>query len=235
MVLLWSNKKLPLSFLAQINCEEIKRYDEDDLLPPKGILYFFYELSTMNWGIYPEDKGSAKVYYFDGDVSELVRTNFPKDLQDEFKLPEMHLNFNKKSELPDYQEFIEYGYEGWEGYSSECWERYELVKSEKGYNGYVTDAKLLGYANLIQSGMLRHCEEMNDKVRGGNTSEVTSEKVVTFETNVEQWQLLFQLDTITTNNYELAFGDFGRIYFYIKRDDLKKCNFEDCWLFMQCH
>ena len=40
----------PLSFLMQINCEEVHKYDKESLLPEKGILYFFYELMTMTWG-----------------------------------------------------------------------------------------------------------------------------------------------------------------------------------------
>ena len=37
-------QELPLSFLAQINLEEVKSLDKDNLLPDKGMLYFFYEL-----------------------------------------------------------------------------------------------------------------------------------------------------------------------------------------------
>jgi uncharacterized protein YwqG len=37
----------PLSFLAQINCEEAKQYDIDSRLPKKGMLYFFYELAVV--------------------------------------------------------------------------------------------------------------------------------------------------------------------------------------------
>ena len=37
-------QELPLSFLAQINLEEVKSLDKDNLLPSTGILYFFYKL-----------------------------------------------------------------------------------------------------------------------------------------------------------------------------------------------
>ena len=59
----------PLSFLMQINCEEVHKYDKESLLPEKGMLYFFYELFTMTWGFSPQDKGSAKVFYYDGELS----------------------------------------------------------------------------------------------------------------------------------------------------------------------
>lgn len=43
-------QELPLSFLAQINLKEVNSLDKDKLLPSKGMLYFFYELETEEWG-----------------------------------------------------------------------------------------------------------------------------------------------------------------------------------------
>lgn len=221
-------EKRPLSFLAQINCEEINKYDEDSLLPSKGILYFFYELSTMTWGFDPKDKGSAKVFYFDGDVTELKRTNFPNDLEDDFKFPELQLGFTKKYDLPCYEEFTELiDYEGWD--------HYDKVRSSKGHEDEETVSKLLGYADLIQGGMLLQCEQVTNGIYCGNTPEITPEAQNTFKENCNQWQLLFQLDTVTTNHFELMFGDSGRIYYYIKKEDLKKSKFDDCWLILQCY
>ena len=37
-------QRLPLSFLAQINLEEVSSLDKDKLLPDKGILYFFFSI-----------------------------------------------------------------------------------------------------------------------------------------------------------------------------------------------
>lgn len=221
-------EKRPLSFLAQINCEEINKYDEDSLLPSKGILYFFYELSTMTWGFDPKDKGSAKVFYFDGDVTELKRTNFPDDLEDDFKFPELQLGFTKKYDLPCYEEFTEL-------IDYECWDHYDKVRSSKGHEDEETVSKLLGYADLIQGGMLLQCEQVTNGIYCGNTPEITPEAQNTFKENCNQWQLLFQLDTVTTNHFELMFGDSGRIYYYIKKEDLKKSKFDDCWLILQCY
>ena len=220
-------KKRPLSFLAQINCEELNKYDEDSLLPSKGILYFFYELSTMTWGYDPKNKGSAKVYYFAGDVTELIRTNFPNDMEDDFKFPEIQLGFSKKYDLPCYEEFTEL-------YDYEDWDRYDQVKSIKGYMYEETISKLLGYADLIQGEMLLECELVTNGIYCGDTPDITPEELKKFKENCDEWQLLFQLDTVTTNDFELMFGDCGRIYYYIKKEDLKKCKFDDCWLILQC-
>ena len=217
----------PLSFLAQINCEEVKKYDEDGLLPTKGIIYFFYELSTMTWGFDPKDEGSAKVFYFDGSVTELNRANFPDDMEDDFKLPEIQLDFSKKYDLPSYEEFTEL-------HNYDDWDKYEEIRVLKGYEQEEEISKLLGYADLIQGDMLLQCEKVTNGIYCGDISEVDPEKLKQFEKSCNQWQLLFQLDTVTTDDFELMFGDCGRIYFYIKKDDLKIQKFDNCWLILQC-
>ncbi|KGK81150.1 YwqG family protein [Clostridium sp. HMP27] len=217
----------PLSFLAQINCEEVKKYDEDDLLPKKGILYFFYELSTMTWGFDPNDKGSAKVFYFDGNITDLIRADYPDDMQDDFKLPEIQPSFSSKYDLPYYEEFNEI-------YDYEDWDEYDEIRVSKGYEEEEVINKLLGYANVIQNGMLLECEKVTNEIYCGNEIDIDSEKLKQMEKNCSQWQLLFQLDTVIMDDFELMFGDCGRIYFYIKKDDLKNCKFDDCWLILQC-
>lgn len=217
----------PLSFLAQINCEEVKKYDKDNLLPSKGVLYFFYELSAMTWGFDPKNRGSARVFYFDGDTTELSRVDFPDGMEDDYKLPEIKLEFSTKYDLPCFEEFTElYNYESWDEYDE-----------ERVINGYEQDdsiSKLLGYADLIQGGMLLECEKVTNGIYCGDAAEIEPEKLKQLQEKCNQWQLLFQLDTVTKDNFELMFGDCGRIYFYIKKDDLKNCNFDDCWLILQC-
>lgn len=36
-------KNRPLAFLAQINLQDAKKFDKDNVLPSEGMLYFFYE------------------------------------------------------------------------------------------------------------------------------------------------------------------------------------------------
>ena len=50
----------------------------------------------------------------------------------------------------------------------------------------------------------------------------------------KDWILLFQMDTVESDNYELMFGDCGHLYFWIKKEDLANKNFENIWLILQC-
>ena len=54
------------------------------------------------------------------------------------------------------------------------------------------------------------------------------------ERSVEDWQLLFQLGTVSGEGFSLMFGDCGRIYFYIRKEDLLARRFEKIWLILQC-
>lgn len=221
-------KERPLSFLAQINCGEVKKYDLDNRLPGTGMLYFFYELESMSWGFDPQDKGCAKVYYYDGDISDLVRTNFPNDMEEDFKMPEIELSFNSKYNAPCFEELFD-------DYQSNSWEEYDNLLEESGYI-IVEDnsSKLLGYSDNIQGDMLLECELVTNGLYCGDSTGYNSLKAKELEQNKNQWKLLFQLDTVATDNFELMFGDCGRIYYFIKEEDLKNRNFDNTWLILQC-
>jgi hypothetical protein len=50
------------------------------------------------------------------------------------------------------------------------------------------------------------------------------------ETPVDQWRLLLQLDS----GDDWMWGDCGKLYFWIPRDDLRERRFENVWLVLQC-
>ena len=229
----------PLSFIAQINCEDASKYDGDTLLPKEGVLYFFYELASSRWGFDPNDKGCAKVYYYAGDMLKLIRTELPEDLLTvpyNFHVPEAPISFSATKELPCFEEFIQLC---GEDISYDHWDEYDNAKAELGYKIDETDnfgkSKLLGYADLVQGGMLLECELSYKGIYcGGAEIKIAEEEMRQYKKNCNQWKLLFQLGSLNIGDYELMWGDMGRIYYYIKIDDLKKLDFENCWLVLQC-
>ena len=64
-----------LSFLGQINLNEIQEYDEKKLLPSDGILYFFFNL----------DSGDDGEVIFSKEVNELEKANPPRELENQKK------------------------------------------------------------------------------------------------------------------------------------------------------
>ena len=241
-------KSRPLSFLAQVNCKEASRYDRDKLLPITGMLYFFYEISTWTVGETDlEGNNSALVYYYPGSISELQETNFPIDLSEEYQIPEMPMTFTVENNLPDFEEFIE-----WHDYGNfshqQQWARWWKKRSDGSslfdefnearkkitphYSQEEDQNKLLGYANIIQNGMLLECEE----IAGNVCSErpIPESQYRKLKEQYTKWQLLFQLDSIQTPNYEMFWGDGGILYYYIKIDDLLNRNFNKSVFMFRC-
>lgn len=235
-------QELPLSFLAQINLEEVKSLDKDNLLPNKGMLYFFYELKTEEWGYELKNKGCAKVFYYE-DTSNFELIDFPEDMEDYYKIPEFKVNFKSNISLPSYEDFDNLNED------EKILEKYKIHKNFKDFEDKLFDeyseiydeymesieshTKLLGYPDIIQNSMEEECAAVT---RGFNMGGIDYPKKYKEEIKKasKDWILLFQMDTVESDNYELIFGDCGHIYFWIKKDDLANKNFDNVWLILQC-
>lgn len=220
--------KRPLSFIAQFNMSETASFDSENLLPHSGFLYFFYELETMCWGFEPKDIGCAKVYYSDVPAANLCETSFPEKLDESKIVPEYKLSFRLTNSLPCYEEFGELFENDLE------WDEYDNAAAEYGVNHDISPEetfKLLGYADLIQGSMLRECESVVSGIYCGSPKKLSDRVQNRIAAGGREWILLAQFGTLSD---ELMFGDCGCIYYYIRREDLKKRRFDKVHLILQC-
>lgn len=225
----------PLSFLMQINCEEVHKYDKESLLPEKGMLYFFYELFTMTWGFSPQDKGSAKVFYYDGNTEELVSTDFPKDMDKDCIIPESKINFESMNDYPiDYYDCYDV-----DDSDEEMDRKEKELEKELDELGYKADTtKLLGHPELIQGEYWEECEGVAGKNIYYGSAPIkygSDEAKKSIKENAKDWILLMQMSELEIGDYGLYFGDSGKIYFNIRKEDLKNKNFDNVWLILQCY
>ena len=227
-------QELPLSFLAQINLEEVKSLDKDNLLPSTGMLYFFYELETEEWGYKPQSKGCAKVFYYE-DISNFSLIDFPENMEDDYKIPEFKVNFKSNISLPSYEDFYLFlkehdTFKEQDISFSDFIPLYdELFIPDNNYT------KLLGYPEVIQNPMEEECEAVTRGFDMGGVESYPKQYQKEIRSASKDWILLFQMDTVETSDYELMFGDSGHIYFWIKKEDLANKNFENIWLILQCY
>jgi len=204
-------QELPLSFLAQINLEEVKALDKDNLLPDKGMLYFFYELETEEWGFKPENKGCSKVLYFE-DTTNFSLIDFPEDMEDYNIVPEFKVNFKSNISYPSYENFEKLNE------NDVLLEKYETFE---------------GYDELNDNFFDKECVEVTRDFDMEAVKASPKKYKEEIKKAAENWILLFQMDTVETDDYELMFGDSGHIYFWIKKEDLKNKNFDNVWLILQ--
>ncbi len=232
-------KSRPLSFLAQINLKDVAAYDSEGLLPKTGLLSFFYEVISMTWGFKPGDQGSAKVCYFP-EGTELVSTHLPEALEEDGILPECTLAFEAHISLPSYESFAELDItkklddDTWDE-----WEVYDACCEELGYEPDDTGdcTKLLGYPDVIQNPMEYECETVTRGYSTGSpedSKKITKDEKEDIREKAKEWMLLFQMGTVSTEGYELMFGDCGYIYFWIRKEDLLARRFDRIWLILQC-
>ncbi|MBO4990229.1 MAG: DUF1963 domain-containing protein [Clostridia bacterium] len=217
-------KPRPLAFLAQFDCSKLAACDKDNLLPHTGILSFFYSIESDCWGDSPEDADCSRVYWFE-NVDELIPTPFPADLAENYRFPSLAITLTSANSYPDYESLPE-------KYDSDEYEEfYEALHAEESEN--IT--KLLGWADSIQSGMEPECELIGNGYSLGDGKIPQKVREEAEHKSQEKWQLLLQLDTVESDDFELMFGDGGRLYFWIRKEDLVHRRFDRVWLILQCY
>ena len=137
--------------------------------------------------------------------------------------------------FPDWEDFTEIYPEEME--SGDEGDEFFTVRAELGDDDPDERSKLLGWADAIQGSMPAECELVTrGYYLGGGWDEIPKNEVEEAEKEApDKWLPLFQLDTVEDGDFELMFGDCGRIYFYITRDDLAARRFENVWLILQCY
>ena len=226
-------KPRPLAFLCQFDCAALAELDGDGLPPHEGVLSFFYELGSQRWGYDPKDAGCARVYWFP-EKAALGPADFPEALEEEFRLPSLPIRGRMERCFPGYDDAAAAvgraeGELGLKTFNA----AYSTVAGKPETVGSVH--RLLGWPDIIQSSMTAECELVSRGYNLGGGQKIPEDQLrEAEETSLENWRLLFQLDSIQLGKFSLDFGDYGRVYFYIRKEDLAARRFDRVWLVLQC-
>ena len=215
-------KLRPLHFLAQIDCAEIAEFDKSGLLPKTGTLLFFYQCESNCWGFDPKDDGCARVIYYEGNGKKVAP---PENIT---VYPEIGIKIAAEKSYPNYEnlDVLMSGEADVEAYEAAR----IALGSEEGENTH----KLLGWSDPVQGMMEPECELISRGYYLGNGYPKDVDIDALRKDSLDEWLLLFQLDTVTEGDFELMFGDCGRIYFFIRREDLAEKRFDRVWMIFQC-
>ena len=128
-------------------------------------------------------------------------------------------------------------------YSRSCgnevdWDTYNELRAAFGYDAAAHEdnpMKMLGYADEIQNEMEPECELYSRGIDEDMQEELSEEEEAELVRNAaDRWVLLFQMGTVEDGETELMYGDCGRIYFWIRKEDLAARNFHHVRLILQC-
>ena len=96
-----------------------------------------------------------------------------------------------------------------------------------------TNHKLLGYPNIIQGEMQLECQLASNGIYIGDSTGYNNPMIPSLKNGAMNWRLLLQIDS--DDRTGMMWGDAGRLYFWILKQDLKNCNFDNVWMILQCY
>jgi uncharacterized protein YwqG len=224
----WNNE--PLTFIGQFRMTETAPYDSDGDLPQTGWLYFFYEANEQQvWGFDPDGRGAWRVLYYGGPASDLCPRHNPKGLEDEF--PEAVVEFSKGVSLPSWESAPIMSLNLTEDERDAYNELLDKLAAVDG-DGPACH-QLLGHPKQIQRDMQLECQLVSHGVYCGDLTGYESSLRAELEEGAKDWRLLLQVDS--DDNTGMMWCDSGRIFYWIRQDDLRAKSFENTWFVLQCY
>lgn len=91
---------------------------------------------------------------------------------------------------------------------------------------------MLGWPDEIQGPMELECQLVSRGLYCGDPSGYRDPRAEELSAGATEWRLLLQLDS--DDRAEMMWGDGGRLYFWMREQDLVDRRFESAWAVLQC-
>jgi uncharacterized protein YwqG len=208
----------PLAFLLQLDLATLRKEGGESELPDRGRLLFFYDLEGNPWGGSPDDAGRWKVVY---DRSESpAPIPWPSSIPDELRSRPTRLTlYRVPALLPRWSPAVLALPEATQD---------ALYDLNHELDRFDTRHKVLGVADPLQGWeMDLECQLASN----GLDSSETGQRADELAKGAAEWTLLLQLDS--DYPIDLVLGRGGRLFFWIRRDDLRSSNFDNVWVIFQ--
>jgi len=197
----------PLAFLGQVRLSAVPAAVRGSLsLPPEGLLSFFYDALGQPRGLEPADRGGACVCLWP-QIERLARVAPPPGLAAQGRFREVRLRLLEELRLPGV------GSPAFDALGLEPAAVDAYLRALDAYAGVREDAahSLGGHALPIQGAME---EDLAPALREAG-----------------DWRLLLQLDS--DERMGATWGDGGRLFFWLREDDLRALRFDQAWCILQ--
>jgi uncharacterized protein YwqG len=220
----------PLAFLAQIDMSDATAVGGTDLgLPKWGLLSFFYDAESQPWGFDPGDAVGFKLMWFGDRI--LQRREPPEALEQRFS--PVRLAAQARECVPPVETFA----------VSQILTGAVDAKSARGHLIGLLAGKakddfsnaghaIGGWPCPIQGEMETECQLVANGVFCGGPEAYSSERAARLRPGAVDWRLILQLDTDMHAGW--MWGDGGKIYVWMREQDVHARRFDRCWTILQC-
>jgi len=221
----------PLDFLLQVDLSDVADRPGASVLPPSGMLSFFYDLKEQPWGFDPKDLGGFRIIYTPA-LDEMV----PREVPDtECALAEYGLTFSDQEMVPHPESTSARDMTS-RFSDSEMDAYFELMEGSEGpYRQGREDGfhHLLGHSQNVQADMQLEAQLVTNGLYCGDATGYRDPRAKGLESGAADWKLLLQLDTDDAAGF--MWGDCGTLYYWIRKQDLAEREFGQVWMGLQCY
>jgi uncharacterized protein YwqG len=223
----WPTKdKKSLWFLACVDLAKVPAEAAIEWLPRDGRLLFFYAVEEQPWGFDPNDRGSWCVVYVPAETKLAGEAALPADLEAEWRIARHAVEFVVTDLLPPWERT-----KSKRRAMSEA-EMDELDELREELYGESPRHQLGGEPDPVQGDEMElECQLAANGVNCGGPAAFKSRRANDLRAGAADWSLLLQIDS----DDDLAiWGDMGRLYFWVQREEARRKRFENVWLVLQC-
>jgi uncharacterized protein YwqG len=204
----------PLAFVAQLRVAEIPAAVREALyLPGDGLLCFFYAAASEPAGDEPEHRGGGQVLRV-AQPAGAQSAEPPAKLAPEHRFPPTPLRFVETSipaEQSLFRQALGLAEDRVDDFAESVHDFFGRHEAPMHWLG--------GHAHAVQDDMESTCAIAADGLP------------VPAQAGAGDWRLLAQFDSDDALKH--MWGDWGRLYFWIREDDLRAGRFANAWCIMQ--
>ncbi|WP_436521633.1 YwqG family protein [Actinoplanes sp. HUAS TT8] len=213
------------SFLGQLNGDDVNARLGAALLPPGTVLGFFYDWQEQRWGFDPADAGHWQV------TAAPLGTAAPAPNRAEESFAAHAVTAAVVHTVPAIDEPPVDAVRA----EKHWWQRRDPIEDFYGSlenDDEVPLHRVFGWPDLLQGPMQLECQLAANGIHHGNPAGLEGRRVEALAPGATDWLLLWQIDT--DDELDWTWGESGRLYYWVRRQDLAARNFDQTWLVLQC-
>jgi uncharacterized protein YwqG len=226
-------KGRPLSFLGQIDLGSAPEFEWPEWAPREGRLLFFYDITEQPWGFDPKDRGCCAVIYAPPGAAVAERLP-PEDVPIAGRFRRKDMRLVPHTSYPSYEKLV--------------YHRSRLALTDEDFDEITEELdalepldsessqlhRVFGWAQPVQGDdMESEAQLASNGVYCGDAKGYHSPEGKRLARDAADWLLLFQLDS--DDDADMMWGDAGRLYFWVRRQDVASRDFSNVWLILQCY
>lgn len=228
----------PLAHVATLKLSELAPFDSEHLLPPRGLLYFWYIPGDGPWGYDPKDRTSFRVDIVRDESCLLEQRPLPRNLLSKDRAESMPTEGAYRSCTLSFEPTVSVPSSGSIRlchprfhYLAELQEYFDLTLALS-----IQDTpmhQLLGWPTELQESMELDCQLVTHGFFCGGLRDDNDRRIRALTPGACQWRQVLQIDSDDAPDW--MWGDCGRIYYWMPLPALLAANFDRVWMILQCY